>query len=553
MPDETFYFVMRLTSDITGNVGFTLQHALEPKVRVPLVARTNPSYVNDKYCSLVFLVPAGTSPGLYDLEVKTAGATHYSRRCIRVVDAFKTKFRFVHLSNMNIGDLTAPDFDDLLPQEINLLAPEFIIATGDYTEWARIQDDASSWLRVLKFFEKFNAPVFLLCGAHDHEASFTRFVASQPIGAIDYGNYHGLLLLDHPGNPIDQDYGQLQWIQTDLKRSRNKRCNFIAANSDELALLDIWREAGNLPQFIKDHRIKMFIAGGSSDWDFNEFADKLKGLEDFHFVRTHQASTSLRERATGFSHYRVIEVDGDQLSYVYPDDTAAERLQHSVPTGRLRTFFEGANDGSAASVAVTVQNALNQAFDDAHLWLRVAKGPGEAKPNVVPGKIVQTLDAGKYWACDVAIDLPDKGGVKVLASTAPGSIPQPPPVSVELEGPNPWTFVAKKTDFGLNYFSSDAAVKLKLTNNGKTPQRCWPVIRVNGTQLHPDRSACPRLPLVIEPGKTVEMPLVLNLRRLSPGKHSLQVYFLEDPLARLQRFDITIQRQGEASVNAEAH
>jgi hypothetical protein len=539
---ETFYCVMRLAPDIAGDVGFTLQHALEPGIRVRLKAESPPSYVGE-YCHILFLIPPSTQPGLYDLEIRTSSASHYSRHCIKVVDTFKTKFRFVHLSNMNIGDPTAPDFDDMLPKEINLLAPEFIIATGDYTEWARALDDASSWVRVLKYFELFNAPVFMLCGAQDHQASFTRFVASQPMGPLDYGNYHGLLLLDHPGNPIDQDYDQLQWVQTDLKKNRNKRFNFIATNSDELSLLDIWKETGKLDQFIKDHRIKMFITGGSADWDFNEFADKLTGLEDFHYLRTHESSTSLRDRATGFSHYRVIEVNGDQIAYVYPNDNAAEKLQYSIPTGRLRTFFAGPNDGSADHVDVTIQNALNQGFDDVHLWLRVAKGPGSAKPAVAPGRIVQTLDAGQHWACDVAVDVPEKGGVRLTAAGNPAALPAPLSVEVAFDGPAVWTFAAKKTDFGMTYFTSDAAARLKLTNTGKAPQPYWPVIRMNGGQLHPDRSACPRLPLLLEPGKTVEVPLVLNLRRVSPGKHTLQVYFLEDSLNRVKKFDVTLQLQ----------
>ena len=68
----------------------------------------------------------------------------------------------------------------------------------------------------------------------------------------------------------------------------------------------------------------MMLVGGSSDWDYKEFADKLRGAGDLHYIRTHQASTALRDRATGISHFRVIDVDGDRISYVYPDDNAAE-------------------------------------------------------------------------------------------------------------------------------------------------------------------------------------------------------------------------------------
>jgi hypothetical protein len=540
MPGDTFYFVMRLEPGVSGDVTFSLRHALEPDVRVPLKAKTPPSYVNDEFCSIIFMIPAHTEPGLYDLEVRTDSTCHYSRRCVKVLNNFKTKFRFVHLSNMNIGDLTAPDFDEMLPKEINIIAPEFIIATGDYTEWSRARDDASSWLKVLKFFEKFNAPVFMLCGLHDHEASFTDFVASKPIDDFDYGNYHGLLLLDHPGNPIDQDYGQLQWVEKDLKQNRDKTFNFIASNSDELGLLDIWRESGDLSAFIKENRIKMLIAGGSTDWDYREFADKLAGLDDFHFIRTHEASTAMRDRATGFSHYRVIEVDGEDVSYVYADETSAEKLQYSIPTGRLRAYYDAPNDGSADHVGVTVQNALNQAFPDARVWLRVAKQRGGGKPTVAPGRLIQTLDAGDHWACNVAIDLPDKSAVRVMASTKGTAIPVARPFEVELEGPDRWVFSQQKTDFGLSYYSSNVPARIKLTNTSNAPQTCYPVIRLNGARVHPDRSICPRLPLVMKPGETIELPLVLNLRRVSRGDHALQVYFLEDPLNRLHTFDVSL-------------
>jgi len=547
MPGETFYFVMRLAPSVSGDVWVSLRHALEPTITQPLKPATPPSYMNDEYCSMVFMIPPDTAPGLYDLELRSGAGTYDSRRCIKIVDGFKTKFRFVHLSNMNVGDLTAPEFDDMLPNEVNLLAPEFIIATGDFTQWSRARDDAASWLRVLQFFEKFNAPVFMLCGVHDHEASFTQFVASKPIGTIDYGTYHGLLLLDHPGNPIDQDLSQLRWIEADLKKNANKQFNFIASNSDELALLDIWRERGDLGEFVKDHKIKMFIVGGSTDWDYKEFADKLAGLGGFNYIRTHESSTCLRDRATGVSHYRVIEVDGDRVAYVYNDDTAAEKLQYSVPTGRLRVFYETANDGSAREITAVVQNALNQAFDNAHVWLRVAKESGATKPTVAPGRLAQVLDAGAYWACDVVVDLPDKGAVKVMAAAQPDELPSPLPIAVQLEGPRDLTFSPERTDFGLEYFSSDAGLTLKLTNNGKTLQTCYPVVQVNGTLLHPDPSQCPRLPLVVEPGESVTVPLVLNLRRVSPGGHAMQVYFLEDPLSRLHTFDVNLQRQELAS------
>lgn len=544
-PGDTFIFVMRLTPSVTGDVTFYLSHVKEPQIRAPLKPTTPPSY-SDDYCTLVLLVPQKTEPGLYDIEVRAQGGTYYSRHSVRVLDEFKKKFRFVHLSSMNIGDLSAPEFDDTLPREVNLLAPEFIVATGDYTEWARARDDASSWQRVLKYMEKFDAPVYMLCGSHDHEASFTRMVANKPIGAIDYGSYHGLLLLDHPGNPIEQDYNQIQWVETDLKRNRNKTFNFICTNSDELGLLDVWREAGDLPKFIKDHKVRLIIAGGSTDWDFKEFASKLAGVEGLDFIRTHESSTCLRDRATGTSHFRVIDVDGDRLAYTYPDDNAVERLQHSIATGRLRTFYDGANDGASAKSIVTIQNALNQPFRDARVWLRVAKD-GNDEPFIAGGRLIRALDVGAYWACEVSVDLPDKGAVRVAAATDQSQLPPALPVDIALEGPSDWPFEVASTNFGLSYFRSAANPALKLTNRSDIKLTLWPVVRVNGQHVQLDAKACPRLPITIEPGKSINLPLALNVRKVSPGPHKLQVYFQEDPLARAMSFDVVTSQVGKVA------
>lgn len=548
-PGDTFYFVMSLPPNFKGDVGFTLKHALEPTIQSILRPKTPPSYFNQEYCHIVLQVTDGIEPGLYDLEVKTADETYYSRRSVCIIDKFKNKFRFVHLSNMNIGDPTAPDFDDMLPKEINLLGPEFIVATGDYTEWSRVMDDAKSWARVLKYFEQFNAPVFMLCGSHDHESSFTKYIATAPMGTIDYGDYHGILLLDHPANPLDQDYSQIQWVDADLKRNRTKRMNFIFSNSDEMGLIDVWRERGGIDEFIKENHIKLYVSGGSTDWDFKEFASKLDGLDDFHFVRTHQSSTCMRDRATGFSHYRIVEVNGDQLAYTYPNDSAAEKLQHSIPSGRLRVYFDAPNDGSATKVCATVQNALNQSFDDARIWIRVAKR-GSSQPNVAPGRIIRTVDAGDHWGCEVAYDLPDKGSVRIMAAADAKDIPVAPPLSVALEGPKEWSFTREQTDFGLTYFESDADVSVKLTNKAKIDVACWPVVRVNGAQLHPDPEVITRLPLTLKPGESVSVPLSVNLRRVSPGRHKVQVSFLEDSLNRIETFDVTL-KLGETVTQAE--
>ncbi len=540
-PGDSFYFVMRVPGDLGKQMFIWLVHSVVPELKVPLESTTPMTTVRRDCGALVLRVPQAVADGLYDIEVRGVRQTFYSRHSVKIVAEPKTKFRIVHLSNMNIDDPSAPEFDELLIDEINLLAPEFIVATGDFTDWGRALDTPVGWTRVLTFLAKINAPAYLLCGDHDHEASFTRIVANSPLGTFDYGGYHGILLLDHSKRLLDKD--ELKWLVQDLADHKDSTFSFILTHNDDLSVLDQLREATDLPKLVKDGKLRMIITGGHTDWDYREFAAKLAGLDGLEYIRTHQSSTCLRDGSTGVSHYRVIEVDGDRISYIYPDDNATENKQHSIAVGRLRVFYDGPNDGTQPRVTATVQNALNQPFDDCRVWLKVARSVGERQrpPDVAGGRLIAAHDGGKYWACEIAVDLPDKGGVRVMAATD-GPPPEPVNVAVAIDGDRNLTFTERQTEFGIKYWQAPGPLALKLTNRGAGSITARPIVRLNGDVLPIAPTYADRWPAKIAAGQTVAIPLELILGRVSEGEHVLQVFFLEDPLKRLSRFPVILSK-----------
>ncbi len=549
-PGDTFYFVLRLSPDLGATIFVSLVHSELASVRHELSPQGSLSVVQETYGTLVFPIPADAREGLYDIEVRGDGWTHRQPHCVQVVEKFPSKFRFVHLSDMNIDDPSAPQFDPMLPAEVNLLAPAFIVATGDFTEWGRLLDNAGDWTRVLKYFEEFDAPVFIVCGDHDHQASYTPQVANSPLGSFDYGNYHGLLLLDHSAHRLSVD--QIQWLRKDLAAHRDSAFNFIVVHNDELDVLDALADGEHRAAYIKEHKLAMVITGGHTDWDYTEFAEKLTGLEGLHYIRTHQSSTALRDRATGVSHYRVIEVDGDQISYAYPDDTATAKAQHSIPVGRLRAFLDGPNDGSRTRVTATIQNALNQRFDNGRIWVRVAKkADAKARPEVAGGRLNQVLDGGSFWLCSVGFDVPDKGGTRVMVSTD-GGLPAAVQLSVSLDGPRELAFAPQRTPFGMSYYSSSAELSLGLSNQSAAPIKAWPVVRLNGNVVPIDEDHTDSWPVELPAGESRQIPLRLALGRVSEGEHALQVFFLEDPLKRVTTFPVTLEIAPAGTYDAPA-
>ncbi len=509
-----------------------LQNSLVSRLRYPMLPGGPAKGFGDGYVGAQMSVAASTPPGLYDLVLPAGGREIVNRRSVCVVEAFKTSFRFVHLSNMNVGDPTAPDFDPRIPEEVNLLAPEFIVATGDYTEWARLCDHPADWQRVLDYMARFEAPVYLLCGDHDHEASFTRLIANSPVGTIDYGRYHGLLLLDHGEHPVDRDDDQVRWVLQDLEANRDRALNFVVAHSDELGLLRRLRELNVAQRAVHDLKLRMIICGGQTDWDYREFASLLSGLPGLHYVRTGQSSTAVRDRADGQSHYRVIEVNNERVSYVYPVESFDPRVQYSVPAGRMKVTFAGANDGTEDPVAVNVASALNRSWSDCRIWLRVRKQEGSPRPAVAGGTLVRCLDGGSWWTCQVGFDLPDKGAVTIQAGS-PGRLVPAWPVRLEFSCPEQLAFAPRNAPYDLTYFAGTTPVILKVVNGSSQTVQAWPIVRLNGTNLSLSGSGPQPLPLRLAPNSSQVLRVNLALGQLALGPHTIQAYLLDDPLRRL--------------------
>lgn len=543
-PSGQLTCLLHLAAQIGQTPRFWLQNSLYPNLRYPLLQVTDPIHLGDDYARVQLSTPEGTPPGLYNLLVAGSTRETLCPRSVCIVREYKTTFRFVHLSNMNIGDPTAVQFDSHLPEEINLLAPEFIIATGDYTEWARIADNPADWQRVLDYMAHFHAPVYMLCGDHDHEASFTRYAANSLIGTIDYGRYHGLLLLDHGYHPIEQDDQQIQWILTDLAANRDKTFNFIVTHSDELGLVRHLKEMKLAEQVFHDNKVKMLICGSHTDWDYKEFSSVLSGLSGLNFIRTAQSSTAVCDKADGISRYRVIEVTGDRVSCVCPDESLRPRVQTSVPSGHLLTTLDGPNDGSQEVITANIANTLPRSWNNCQIWLQVRKDKSSNPPAVAGGTLLRYLDLGQSWAVLAGFDLPDKGSVTIQTGPANQLVPAPS-VRMEIIAPSQLSFTSRYASFGLTYFTCSTPVTLRLTNRTNQPATAWPIVRLNGTNL---QVAAPEpLPVTVAPQSTQLLKVGLSLGQVALGPHMLQAYLLDDPLRRLTTEMAVLLIEPEAS------
>jgi len=540
----------------------SLVNSLCPDERVPLVAVAPPVAMQVNHWVMLLKAPELTKPGVYDLMIDLGIGYQRVPRAIKVVDEFKKRFRFVHLSNMNIGDPTAPDFDPILIDEINLLNPEFIIATGDYIEGAGSRADSASWTRIKKYFSRFNAPCFLLCGDQDDILGYPIHITPSQVGTFNYGSYHFFFMLDTSFHPIEQDPIQLRALVNDLKNLPQTTMTFLVGNRDNLGVLDGLKSIGKDPAAVlEEGKVRFLVFGGSTDWDFNEYAEKLASakLNNVGYVRTGQSSTSMKNGGQGVSQYRVFEINEGDVKYIYPAERGKVSSQFSVPAGHLRLFNHGPNNGTQPTERITILNTLNQSFADCRVAFRIA-GTNPESVKVANGKLEQVFPCGNNQLLVLAtVGVPEKSALQVLATTDAKTDAryQRPPVQVDLNSSGKISFKPAQTVSGLKFLIADETLELSLTNTSDQPMKVKPQANLNGQMLiiqDPSRSnakesaeetAAEDEGFDLDAKKTIKLTIKPALRSIKPGKHLVQVYLLNDPLQRLTVFPIQVDVAGD--------
>jgi hypothetical protein len=474
--------------------------------------------------ALALTVPLDTPRRTYDLEVRVGAAVLRGRHSVAVTEA-DDPVRLVHLSNMNVGDLSAPEFDDRLVSEINLVAPTAIVMTGDYLD-ATHPNPRAGWQDLVSFVLRLDAPVILACGDHDDIGLYSEFAAPSPVGVIQVGRHRGVVLFDHPGAPIDRDADQIRWVESLTRMAGGDGLTFVISHDDYPNLLAYWQRAGSLEGTIRDGRVGVWISGGHLDWDGVENAALVAAAAPMRYVRTHQAGRATLGGASGTAHYRVIDLDGDRVR-MPSERTATRAPAPSTPVGHLWAEALDVNDGSQTRVGFRANSTLPYAIDRNALWLRVRK-TGEGRPWCHGGRIDEIIEQSSFWECRVRFDLPDKSMVRGEIGAGPEPLYADHLVEFQIE--EVLEFHERATPDGLQYLEAAGPTGfVEIVNNGSRSLALAPQVRLDGEPIayRPvgvDQPFVTRMSLTIDPGARVRLQVDFSAVRVTAGRRTLQVY-----------------------------
>ncbi len=469
-------------------------------------------------------VPPTVPPRTYDLEVNCNGSRLLGRHCV-AVGPIGRSLRLVHLSNMNIGDAGAPEFDWRLIDEVNLVGPTLIVATGDFLDVTH-RNPSAGWRMLVEYLTHFEAPILIACGDHDDMELYSRYVAPSPVGLVHVGRHRGLVLADQPRAPIDRDAEQIRWVERALGDPGFDGLTFVVTHDDSPNLLRYWQQQGTLTRMIRAGRVGLWFAAGHCDWDGRAYRDLIDAAAPMAYLRTHQSSSAPRGGASGISHYRIVDVLDDR---VFLPGEAPQSSDHplSTPVGYLSANLDGPNDGSRSQLSLSAVNNLPYRLNRLALTLRLRK-LAEHKPWCHGARLELAVDHGQLWECRVRFDLPDKGSLRALV----GSGWEPPASNLRVEfeiGPT-LRFHRSATPDGLTFLSlTTPPPVVHVRNDGGQPVELSPLVRLDGDPVaYQPRGGEARFATAysfrLEPGQTISLQLDLSAVRVARGRRELQVY-----------------------------
>jgi len=521
-PGRTFRAVALFPAD-SGQISAALVREGVPGQRFPLDCEPDAAAKLRAGKPVRLMVPDTVPPRTYDLELRCDDVTLLARHCVAVTDVNRV-LRVVHLSNMNVGDLGAPHFDQRLIDEINLLAPTVILATGDYLDAAH-PDPQTGWEELVRFVTRFDAPVIMACGDHDDVELYSRYVAPSPIDLLEVGANRCLVLLDHRLAPIQKDAEQVRWVERVLLEAAFDGVTLVVTHDDRPNLLHHWWQQGTLQKLVRAGRLGLWFAGGHSDWDGQAFADVLAAARPMAYFRTHQSSPAPREGASGVSHYRVVDVVHDRI--VACGESESGTAPPSLAVGYLQAACDGPNDGTRARLSLSAVNNHPQRLERLAYTLRLKK-TGDERPWCHGAWLEQALDLGDAWECRLRFDLPEKGNLRAVAGV--GAAAPFPVVGVRFETWDTLQFRRQSAPSGLTFYSQvNEPPVVHLRNQGDALLTVSPLARLDGDPvayrpLEADGQFATAYRLQLAPGEMVSLQLDLSAVRVTPGRRELQVY-----------------------------
>ena len=296
---------------------------------------------------------------LYDLRIKINGFEDFQPNAVKVISSYKSTFNFIIWSDPQIDLDDEDDRHNTIPnmyevaREINLIHPEFVIMTGDLTEWATPKE----FELLYNVIDSIDVPVYTLSGNHDKytPGEYIRYFRHLDY-SFNYGSDFHFTVIDTGINLDSLDDQTYEFLEQDIIANKDVPHKFIAQHAPPFYIgpnrnMEYHRE--DYHKLVADYDIDACLYGHvHKDHVWDDQGQVLPWNSSYDGAK-YIATNDGREEAA----YRVISiVNGEIDTYSIKNATDTYDDQASMIAGKLYVNYTQANDGTELKVDALVTN-----------------------------------------------------------------------------------------------------------------------------------------------------------------------------------------------------
>ncbi|UCG69677.1 MAG: metallophosphoesterase, partial [Thermoplasmata archaeon] len=419
--------------------------------------------VNPESWRLTASAPSSARCDLYDLKVEVDGIWDIEINAVSLIDSFSSSPKFIHITDLHIDD---PDVefggglgDDVVEanvissviEEINLIYPDFVIASGDIGDNPEMigQNEVRQYEKVREVLQKLEVPIYVVNGNHDYDSDTDEGDASileyrdliNPYRDFswDYGPYHFIGLDSGEKNAY---YGlpgcmmgkgitnsQMNWLQTDFDKHAESSLSFIfmhhtALDPDECPDFPYFNSSisKNQREFLdmcRQNRVAMVLTGHTHiDEVWDRDGNKQTGTNIGNPIPPLYIQTKSVTHDDFNDHhgYRLIRLsEGSVTDFTYDKDGNGNRdAASSIRADKLSLSFFPSNNGTSETVTATIRNDLHESFHDARIVFYMPKPEPGMQYFATGGRIEQKIEYTTYDVYYVRTDIQEESTKDVI-------------------------------------------------------------------------------------------------------------------------------------------
>ncbi len=329
---------------------------------------------------------------------------------VKLDAALDEELTFIQITDIHINQLRNGQFDDSvvyfqqLIEEINLIAPDLVFATGDLVDANIGGNGTQETERLLELLPRFEVPFFAMPGNHEYGYpisgargrgidDYLELVNPVLDYSFDIGPFHFVAVDTGKWSTLSGDpnglvpsptvntqgftLDQIEWLQNDLAANMHARQRIVATHAPTVTKNGFGRPLHYLDAFhtlCSVYNVSFVLAGHTHDDEAFDGAyqyidgelgtDEANTLQRPLYLQTRPGSASTGDR----NGYRIIRLSGSDIrSYTYDDDGDGNRSafastpltklsieRHSLPSGGMRINLTNEQTESYDRVRVPV-------------------------------------------------------------------------------------------------------------------------------------------------------------------------------------------------------